>query len=143
VSAPKIHFILSAENCQQSRLDLLGTLLQTFLAAHRPCFCYVADQAYADFLDDYLWSDQFGFLPHTQDKFSDTFCQVTIGTNIADADGCSYLFNCTGKALPDASLQQGMTCIEWVSQQPHEKAQMRTLFKQYQSQQMTPTMVRM
>ena len=138
-----VTFIISAEDCSLNRLDLLGSLLQRFHAQQQACFCLASDVDYAVFLDDYLWSERFGFLPHSCSAFQPTICQTYISSSLSDAASCPHIFNCTGQALSTESLDQDQQIIEWVSQHTDEKKQMRHLFKQYQSQNITPQKARM
>jgi len=138
-----VTFIINSPSCQMNRLDFLGHLLLRFLDQGASCFCLAADQSYTDFLDDYLWSDQFALLPHSQSRPTNTLRQVYLGTDLAQAAGCSYVFNCTNQALTTLPSDMTVETIEWVSNIPSEKTMMRTIFKDYQSQKITPHTVRM
>ena len=140
---PKVTFIVNSPHSPLGRLELLAKLLQQFLQRGVGCFCLTADSDYAAFLDDYLWSDPFGFLPHAQSSYATIPCQVYIGHELTQAQGCGYVFNCTDQYLGRFLDDQHVEYIEWVSNIDAEKSHMREVFRSYQSQQITPTTIRM
>lgn len=141
-----VHFVLAPEKSSLNRLTLLGLLLQHCLDHGLSPFCLVPDQDYANFLDDYLWSDHFLFLPHClaeENPKSHAIPLVSIGTNIRDASGHKALFNCTPQALSVFADDATVEHIEWIGNETSEKNHMRDVFRQYQAQKITPKLIRM
>jgi len=137
----KVTFVIDHPHSNMSRLTLCGHLLQHYFKQGIASFCLVEDQDYAAFLDDYLWSESWLFLPHHIGEHDPAFCQVSIGTQREQAKHCPCIFNYTSQALQADNPQQHI--VEWVSNEAAEKAQMRTVFAQYKAQSIQPHTVRM
>lgn len=137
----QVTFIIDHPNATHNRLDLCGQLLRTWIQQHKPAFCLTKDAEQTAFINRYLWSEQFDFLPHSTGIYDPAYCQVTISDNIEDAGACLSLFNFTNQAVKNPPKHHEI--IEWVSNQPKEKVQMRDVFAQYKAQSITPNTVRM
>ena len=140
-----LYFILSPNDSGLNRLDFLGSLLGQCLQHNLSPFCLVSDSDYAEFLDDYLWSSSFLFLPHLviSQPQKHILPQVYIGTELSFAAGCQVLFNCSNQALSEFLKDKDIEYMEWMSNDANEKAHMRKIFKQYQSNKITPKLIRM
>ena len=125
-----------------NRLAFCGHLLQQWLAQNAAPFCLTPDADYAAFLDDYLWSEAYPFLPHSREPYNPKTPQVYIGTDVSQAGNCPSIFNCTNQALDLSSAHGSVEIVEWVSNDSAEKAHMRNVFTQYKSQKITPKTVR-
>ena len=136
----QVIFIVDQPNAQHNRLALCAQLLSMWIQRETPAFCLTENQDYADFLDNYLWTEQ-QFLPHIQGKYNPAYCQVTISSTIEDAGDCQNIFNCTNQAL-NPQKDNAYDIIEWVSNQPNEKAIMRERFAQYKALSIKPQTMR-
>ena len=136
-----VTFIINQDRPDLSRVDFLCTLLQSCLDHGGAPFCYVDDAAYAEFLSDYLWNNHL-FLPNHIGRYHAQFAQITISDNLDDAIDCPSIFNCSHQALIDIPANSASETIEWVCDDPDEKAHMRNLFRSYKEHQRTIHTVR-
>lgn len=137
-----VTFVINHPESTINRLAFCGHLLQQWLSQNAAPFCLTSDADYAEFLDDYLWSDAYPFLPHMRADYDPKIPQVYIGTEISQAGSCPSIFNCTNQALDVSHAHDSVEIVEWVSNDPAEKDHMRNVFTQYKSQKINPKTVR-
>ena len=141
-----VNFVLDHPESTLNRLELLGTLLENCLKSATSTFCLAPDTDYADFLDDFLWSERFLYLPHkhvTSTHQLATFPQVYIGTELSYSSGCRLIFNCTNQVLSEFLDESNIEYIEWITNDPSEKSHLRKIFKHYQSNKINPKLIRL
>ena len=137
-----VTFVIQASSDKRNRLALCAHLLQYWLAQGLSPYCLTPDQDYANFLDDFLWSEDSIFIPHTQSAFQSTRIQAYIGTKLPHTH--HHIFNCTQQAIDLSNQKYALAIVEWVSQNTADKAHMRTVFSHYKTQhQVTPITIRL
>ena len=128
-------FLLPGANAPQERIKLLYPLLWHWHCQNQRVCVLSPDQAYADFLDDYLWSaEASGFLPHCVASANSNLLQTVIITELAQAQACDILLNSTPTALP--GFLPDCSHIELVASA--ETQPMRQRYKTYQQQGLSP-----
>ena len=138
-----VTFVIQAPSDNRNRLSFCTHLLQHWIAQGLSPYCLVQDQNYADFLDDFLWSQHATFIPHTQSDFHEHRVQAYIGTQLPETQTHRPIFNYTNQAIDLSAQSHPRSIIEWVNQDTKDKANMRAVFARYKACDLNPRTIRL
>ena len=136
--ATELFFLVCPEAPKLGRYHWMVNILLQLMPSVPSIYCWASGPEHQTYIDEYLWSNDSYFIPHSVGPVRPGIAEIIIGDDHHEALKTRCVINACHQPLPQSVLNQEtpLECFEWVS--PDAKDLLRSRFKSYQNQGFKP-----